>query len=99
MKVQNKIIVVTGGGSGMGRELVLHLLSKNAKVITVNINENALQETISLAGDKKDSLTIFKVDITDKQAVETFRDKVITQFGFVDGIQQCRHHSAFYKSE
>jgi NAD(P)-dependent dehydrogenase (short-subunit alcohol dehydrogenase family) len=33
MKVHNKVIVVTGGGSGMGRELVLNLLSKNARVI------------------------------------------------------------------
>jgi len=28
MKVQNKTIIVTGGGSGMGRELVLALLKK-----------------------------------------------------------------------
>jgi NAD(P)-dependent dehydrogenase (short-subunit alcohol dehydrogenase family) len=39
MKVQNKTIVVTGGGSGMGRELVLNLLSKSAKVIAIDVNE------------------------------------------------------------
>ena len=39
MKVQNKTILVTGGGSGMGRELVLHLLAKQAKVIAIDINE------------------------------------------------------------
>jgi NAD(P)-dependent dehydrogenase (short-subunit alcohol dehydrogenase family) len=33
LKVQNKVILVTGGGSGMGRELVLNLLSKGAKLL------------------------------------------------------------------
>lgn len=86
MKVQNKVIVVTGGGSGMGRELVLHLLSKDAKIITVDINENALQETVALAGNKKDALKTFLVNITDKNSVEKFYNDAIAAFGFVDGI-------------
>ena len=35
MKVRNKAIVVTGGGNGIGRELVLNLLSKGARVAAV----------------------------------------------------------------
>jgi len=45
MKVQNKVIIVTGGGSGMGRELVLNLLAKGTKVIAIDINEKSLEET------------------------------------------------------
>jgi NAD(P)-dependent dehydrogenase (short-subunit alcohol dehydrogenase family) len=86
MKVQNKLIVVTGGGSGMGRALVLDLLSRGAKIITIDINESALQETASLAGDKKDLLSTFVVDITNKISVEELLNKVIAQHGFVDGI-------------
>jgi len=86
MKVQNKVIVVTGGGSGMGRELVLHLLSKDARVIAIDINGNALQETEALAGVRKDSLSTFIVDITDKSAVEKLLDDSISRCGFVDGI-------------
>ena len=70
MKVKNKTILVTGGGSGMGRELVLHLLAKGARVITVDINENALHETAAFAGSQKESLSTFVVDITNKDAVE-----------------------------
>jgi len=86
MKVQNKIIVVTGGGSGMGRELVLHLLAKEARVVTIDINENALQETIALAGTKKDSLKTFVVNITDRAAIEKLLNDAVAAFGFVDGI-------------
>jgi len=48
MKVHNKTILVTGGGSGMWRELILHLLSKQAKVIAIDINETELKETVEL---------------------------------------------------
>jgi NAD(P)-dependent dehydrogenase (short-subunit alcohol dehydrogenase family) len=67
MKVENKVIVVTGGGSGMGRELVLNLLSKGAKVIALDINKAALEETLALAGSNKEQLTIYVLDITNKE--------------------------------
>ena len=86
MKVQNKVIAVTGGGSGMGRELVLILLSKGAKVFAIDINEAGLKGTEDLAGDKKAFLSTFLLDITDKPAVEMLLDNAISRFGFVDGI-------------
>ena len=86
MKVQNKVIVVTGGGNGMGRELVLHLLSKGARVAAVDVNESALQETAALAGDKKDRLSTHVVDITNKEAVDALPETVIAAHGTVDGI-------------
>lgn len=86
MKVQNKVIIVTGGGSGMGRELALNLLSKNAKVIAIDINEGSLQETVALAGTQKESLKTFVVDITNKASVEKLLQDALTVFGSVDGI-------------
>jgi NAD(P)-dependent dehydrogenase (short-subunit alcohol dehydrogenase family) len=86
MKVQNKVLVVTGGGSGMGRELVFHLLSKGARVVAIDINETTLNETSALAGPNRDRLFTFIEDITDKISVESFRDKIIAQLGSVDGI-------------
>jgi FlaA1/EpsC-like NDP-sugar epimerase len=46
MKVSNKVIVVTGGGNGIGQELVLNLLNKGAKVAAVDISEAGLQQTV-----------------------------------------------------
>lgn len=86
MKVQNKVFVVTGGGNGIGRELVLNLLSRGASVSAVDINEAALQETAELAVTKKDGLSTHVVDITDKEAVTSLPQQVISRHGAVDGI-------------
>lgn len=86
MKVQNKVIVVTGGGNGIGRELVLHLLTKGAQVAAVDINEAGLQETVERAGAPKERLSTHIVNITDKAAVNALPEQVIARHGAVDGI-------------
>ena len=86
MKVQNKVMVVTGGGNGMGREIVLNLLAKGASVAAVDMNESALQETAKLAGDRKDKLATFVLNVTDREAVSALPEKVIARFGAVDGV-------------
>jgi len=86
MKVKDKVIVVTGGGNGMGREIVLYLLSKGAKVIAVDRNESALKETSLLADADEDSLKTFVVDITNRQEVEKMAATAIAHFGYVDGL-------------
>lgn len=86
MKVFNKVIVVTGGGSGIGRELVLDLLRRGARVATVDISEKTLQETQALAGGLGDKLSLHVVNIADRAAVEALPEAVITAHGSVDGL-------------
>ncbi len=86
MKVNGKVIVVTGGGNGVGRELVLNLLTKGANVATLDIRETGLKETKELAGEYSASLSTHVVNITDKDAIEALPDQIITQHGAVDGI-------------
>jgi NAD(P)-dependent dehydrogenase (short-subunit alcohol dehydrogenase family) len=86
MKVQNKVLVVTGGGSGVGRELVLALLSKGARVAAVDINTSALEETAGLAAKSRDRLATFTVNIADRALVEELPGQIISRFGAVDGI-------------
>lgn len=86
MKVENKTIIVTGAGNGIGRELTLQLLRKNAKVVGIDINPNALNETQKIANVGDDHFKGFALDITDKAKIEALPNEVLTHFGSVDGI-------------
>ncbi|MVM30943.1 SDR family NAD(P)-dependent oxidoreductase [Spirosoma sp. HMF4905] len=86
MQPANKTIVVTGAGSGIGRELTLQLLRKGANVAGVDINQNALSETQQLAGVGDERFKGYVLDITDQARVENFPTEVITHFGAVDGL-------------
>jgi short-subunit dehydrogenase len=85
MKVANKVIVVTGGGNGIGRALVLHLLSQGARVAAVDLNENALKETVALS-DKPEKISMHVVNVSDRSAVEALPQQVIEAHGSVDGL-------------
>lgn len=86
MKVLGKVFVVTGGGSGIGRSLVLALVNKGAKVAAVDIHEDTLRETAKLAGDKASQVSTHVVDIADRKQVETLPIDVISKHGAVDGL-------------
>lgn len=85
MKAQGKNILVTGGGNGVGRELVLQLLKKGAAVFAVDINGEALKETVKLAKNNK-SLFTYIVDISNRESVFAFAEKIAEEHGKIDGI-------------
>ena len=86
MQVHNKVIVVTGGGSGIGRELVLALLKKGARVAAVDISATSLAETVALAGELRERLSTHVVNVADRGAVYALPDIVIAAHGAVDGL-------------
>lgn len=86
MKVGKKTILVTGGGNGMGREIVLNLLSRGSNVIAVDINELALQHTASLVKENWERLTTFTADITNVKSVEQLLEKSLMAYGKIDGL-------------
>lgn len=85
MKLGGKVIAVTGGGNGIGRQLVLALLSRGAKVGAIDIRQEALDETAEIAG-AGDRLATFVGDVTDRDGVAALPAKVIDAHGAVDGF-------------
>lgn len=83
MRVQGKVVVVTGAGSGMGRQLVLELVSRGAKVAAVDMREETLEETKTLA---RGEVASFVLNITDADGVAALPAEVEAALGPVDAI-------------
>lgn len=82
MKVNGKLVLVTGAGSGMGRELTLELIRRGARVAAVDMREETLAETAKLVGNN--SISTFILDVTDRGAVAALPEKIKSSMGDID---------------
>lgn len=84
MQVADTTVVVTGAGSGMGREMTLELLRRRARVAAVDHNRDALETTAHLAQNISASVATFVVDVTDREHVFRLPDRVRSTVGEPD---------------
>jgi NAD(P)-dependent dehydrogenase (short-subunit alcohol dehydrogenase family) len=85
MDLKTKVVVVTGGGNGIGREVVLGLLARDARVAALDLSEAGLKETAERAG-AGDRLTTHVVNIADRPTVLAVPEDVVAAHGQVDGL-------------
>jgi NAD(P)-dependent dehydrogenase (short-subunit alcohol dehydrogenase family) len=80
--VAGKLAVVTGGGSGMGRELVRQLAAEGCSVAACDWHPDAVAETVALARADAPSgvlVTGHACDVSDEAQVLRFRDELLEQ--------------------
>ena len=83
---KNKVAVITGAGSGMGRYLAILLAKEGADVVVCDINQETLDETVEMLRKYNVSISSHVLDVADKEAIELLPKKVIDQHGKVDLI-------------
>ncbi len=78
---ENKIAVVTGGGAGMGRELVRQLAKEGCDIALCDVMEENMQETVDIVASESPEVKItgFKCDVSLEGDVFSFKDKVIEE--------------------
>ncbi len=75
-----KLAIVTGGGTGMGRELVCQLVAQGAHVAMCDVSAENMKETVKLASLQQDQqLTSHLCDVSSESQIVNFRDEVIDQ--------------------
>jgi len=79
----DKIAIVTGGGSGIGRALCLKLAAAGAQVICADIDLQRAEQTVELI---RNAATLVKLDVSVSIDVEAALNSVATQFGRIDLI-------------
>jgi citronellol/citronellal dehydrogenase len=82
--LDGEVCVVSGAGSGLGRETALELARLGAIVVGCGRREEPLAETAELATGLAGSFTHVAMDIRDEEAVDGFFDRVLTDHGRID---------------
>jgi len=81
---RDKVAVITGAGSGIGRYLAVLLAKDGADVVICDVNQDTLSETAEILRKYNVSVSSHVLDVADKKRIEALPGKVIEQHGQVD---------------
>ena len=81
MRLKDKVCLITGGSAGIGKATAKKLTSEGAIIVLCDVDEQAGQ---SLAEELGTGALFYKVDVTDRQAVQDWVDDVVEKLGRVD---------------
>jgi len=81
---KDKVAVITGAGSGMGRYLAILLAKDGADIVACDVNKETLDETVEMLRKHNVSVSSHLLDVADKEAIEALPQKVVDQHGKVD---------------
>lgn len=84
MIFKDRVVLVTGGGRGIGREIALRFAGEGADVAICDVNAQALDETKKEVEMKGRKCLVFQADVTKWDQVEDMVTKILDNFGRVD---------------
>ena len=86
VEYENRVVVITGGSRGIGRAIGKKFAEENAEIIIVHYDpdESASNETINMLKEKGINVRSFKVDVSDREAVDSLFKDIFSLYGRVD---------------
>ena len=86
MRLRDKITLVTGGGSGIGRAISVRFAQEGANVVVSDIAIQAGKKTVELAQANGGHSSFLPVDVTNREDVSLIIERVKAQFGRLDTL-------------
>jgi len=96
--ISNKVVLITGGGSGIGKIMAILFAKKHCKVIIWDIRQNLLDDTLKEIKNLGLTATAYICDISKREIVDETAEKVKKEFKNVDIIINCAGISGLGKS-
>jgi 3-hydroxybutyrate dehydrogenase len=84
MSLKDKVAIVTGAASGIGKEIARQFLAEGAKVVIADLNPAAAQATAAEFDPTGDRAMAVAMDVTDEGQVDQGVEAVVNRFGGVD---------------
>lgn len=82
--IQGKVVLITGGGSGLGAETARHLAGKGARIAIAARRKEKLDEVVAEITKAGGEARAYPLDVTDKHRVKSVVGEVIADFGRLD---------------
>ncbi len=85
----NKVALITGASSGIGRASAIAFAQHGAKIMVVARNERALQELVATIGRDPADVRLVVADLTEETQIKRCVDATIAKFGGIDILVNC----------
>ena len=84
MLLKDKVALITGGGNGIGRAIVLRFLEEGARVATIDLDEAGLEETRKEAEQAGGRVLTVKANVSVREDVQRVVEAVVKEYGRLD---------------
>ena len=85
-RFENRRVIVTGGGSGIGLATVLRMLREGGRVVAADVSEAGLEDTRQKAGEMADRLKGMIIDVSNEQSVKDGVAEAAAWLGGLDAL-------------
>ncbi|MGG0891098.1 SDR family NAD(P)-dependent oxidoreductase [Cytobacillus horneckiae] len=90
-KLENRVAVITGGASGIGKGMAAAFVKEGAKVVIIDLNEEQGQKTIKELHEYQPESMFIQANLAEKQKLPGLIEQVIKHYGKLDILVNNAH--------